>query len=124
MRGARWGMLNYMVHAKAQRGEIKIASADLQHVWAHHGKEELTQDCDGCGWHFPKAIRRPRVAHFCYRKPFLFDRNAYSRPFTIARLSHHRRHHGNLGAWLAILNEERRVLAGKVRRRLRNMARK
>ncbi len=114
------GMLNYLVHAKAQRGEIKIDSADLQHVWAHHGKEELVKDCDGNGWHFPQEIQRPRVAHFCYRKPFLFDRKAYSRPFTIARLEHHRRHHGNLGAWLAILKEEGNILSAKVRRRLKH----
>ncbi len=112
------GRLNYLVHAKAQRGEIKIASADLQHVWAHHGKQELEQDCANGGWHFPQIIRRPRVAHFCYRKPFLFDRKAYSRPFTIARLEHQRRHHGETGAWLAVLNEDRRVASGKLRKRI------
>jgi len=114
------GMLNYLVHAKTQRGEMNMASVDLQHVWAHHDKQELEQDCIGAGWKFPNNIRRPRVAHFCYRKPFLYDHKAYSRPFTIARLEHHRRHHGELGAWLAVLNEDRRVLAGKVGRRLRN----
>ena len=51
----------------------------------------------------PAKIQRPRVAHFCGRKPFLFDRQCYSRPFTIARLEHHRRHHGEFGAWLAVL---------------------
>jgi hypothetical protein len=111
------GMLNYIVYAKAQRGEINIDSANLQHVWGHHGKEELVQDCIGNGWHFPKAIRRPRVAHFCGRKPFLFDSKAYSRPFTIARLEHHRRHHGDFGAWLAVLGEDYGVMAGKVERR-------
>jgi len=115
------GMLNYLVHSKAKRGEINIASADLQHIWALHGRQELEQDCAGAGWKFPETIHHPRVAHFCYRKPFLFDRNAYSRPFTIARLEHHRRHHGNLGAWLGVLNEDRHVLAGKMKRRLRNM---
>jgi hypothetical protein len=113
------GMLNYLVHAKAQREELRVASADLQHIWGQHGKEELVKDCIGSGWHFPKSIRRPRVAHFCGRKPFLFDPKAYSRPFTIARLEHHRRHHGNVGAWFAILNEDCRVLAGKVQRGLK-----
>ncbi len=116
------GMLNYLVHAKHQRGELKIASTDLQHVWAHHGKQELEQDCFGAGWNFPKIIHHPRVAHFCFRKPFLFDRNAYSRPFTIARLAHQRRHHGNLGAWLAVLNEDGTVLASKIKRRLARFA--
>jgi len=113
------GLLNYLVHAKAQRGKVKSAMSNLQHVWGHHGKAELEQDCIGAGWNFPREITRPRVAHFCGRKPFLIDRKAYSRPFTIARLEHHRRHHGNFGAWLAILNEERRVLAGKVQQRLK-----
>jgi hypothetical protein len=61
------------------------------------------------------------VAHFCGRKPFLSDHRAYSRPFTIARLEHHRRHYGELGAWRAVLNEERQMLASKVKRRLWNL---
>jgi hypothetical protein len=115
------GTLNYLVYAMAQRREITTVMSNLQHVWGHHGKEELMQDCLGAGWHFPKTIRRPRVAHFCGRKPLLIDRKAYSRPFTIARLEHHRRYHGDLGAWVAVLNEDRRVLVDKVKRRLRNM---
>ena len=114
------GPLNYLVHAKAQRGEIKIDFANLQHIWMHHGKEEFVGDCAGTGWEFPKAIHRPRVGHFCGLKPLLFDRKAYSRPFTIARLDHHRRHHGVLGAWLTILNEDQRVLAAKIKRQLRH----
>jgi hypothetical protein len=116
------GMLNYHVHSMAQRGEIKTAMSNLQHIWGHHGVDELKQDCADSNWHFPKTIQRPRVAHFCGRKPFLFDRKAYSRPFTIARLEHHRRQRGDLGAWLAVLQEDRQVLASKVRRRLRNLA--
>jgi hypothetical protein len=101
-----------------QRGEIKSDMSNLQHIWGHHGKEELIDDCADADWHFPTEVRRPRVAHFCGRKPFLFDRQSYSRPFTIARLEHHRRHHSELGAWLAVLNEERRLLARKGQRRL------
>jgi hypothetical protein len=112
------GMLNYLVHSLTQRGELKTGMTDLQHIPEHHGKDELKKDCAHSGWHFPQTINRPRIAHFCGRKPFLFDRKAYSRPFTIARWEHHRRHHGNIGAWLAILNEDRRVLADKVKRRL------
>ncbi len=115
------GMLNYLVHAMTQRGEIKSAMSNLQHIWGHHGKEELIEDCVGTDWHFPTEIRRPRVAHFCGRKPFLFDRHAYSRPFTIARLEHHRRRHGHFGAWLAVLNEERQIVSGKVKRRFWNL---
>ena len=106
-------LLTYFVHSMTERGEIKTAMSDLQHIWAHHGKEELMQDCSGAGWHFPKNIHRPRVAHFCGRKPFLFYRDTYSRPFTIARLEHHRRRHGELGAWLALVNEDYRVASRK-----------
>jgi len=116
-------ILNYLVHSMTQRGEIKTTMSDLQHIWGHHGKKELIKDCTGTGWHFPTEIRRPRVAHFCGRKPFLFDRQAYSRPFTIARLEHHRRRRSNLGAWLTVINEERRVLLHKAKGRFRRYAR-
>jgi len=115
------GMLNYLVHAMAQRSELKIAMSNLQHIWAHHGKEELIEDCVGTDWHFPTEIRRPRVGHFCGRKPFLFDRKTYSRPFTIARLEHHRRNRPDWAAWLVLLREELGVTGRKFRQRLRNM---
>jgi len=112
-------LLNYFVHSMAQRGEIKSTMSNLQHIWGHHGKGELIKDCTGAGWHFPTEIRRPRVAHFCGRKPFLFDRQSYARPFTIARLEHHRCDHAELGAWAALLNEDLRVIFGKVKRRVK-----
>ncbi len=115
-------LLNYFVHSMTQRGELKIAVSDLQHIAGHHGLTELKQDCADSSWHFPKTILRPRAAHFCGRKPFLFDRQSYSRPFTIARLEHHRRRCSNLGAWLAIVNEEARVLLGKGKGRIRRYA--
>jgi len=115
-------MLNYFVHSMTQRGELKLAVSDLQHISEHHGVDEFKQDCADSNWHFPKKVRRPRVAHFCGRKPFLFDRQSYSRPFTIARLEHHRRQHGELGAWLEVLSEERRVLSGKFQRRFQRAA--
>jgi hypothetical protein len=118
------GPLNYLVHAKWQRGVLKVETTDLQHIYGHHGVAELEQDCIGANWHFPKEIRRPRVAHFCGRKPCLFDRKAYSRPFTIARLEHFRRHHADVIAWLAILNEDRQVVFGKVKRRIRRLIQK
>jgi len=92
--------------------------SDLQHISEHQGVDELKQDCADSNWHFPQEVSRPRVAHFCRRKPFLFDRQSYARPFTIARLEHHRRYYGDLGAWLAVLSEERHLLAGKLQRRL------
>jgi hypothetical protein len=112
-------LTNYFVHSMTQRGEIKSTMTDLQHIPAHHGTAELEQDCAGVGWRFPKQIRRPRVAHFCGRKPFVLDRDAYSRPFTIARLEHHRRQRHELAAWLAVLNEEGHVLSSKFKRRVK-----
>ena len=117
-------ILNYLVHSMRQRGELKLAVSDLQHISEHHGVDELNQDCADSNWHFPKKVRHPRVAHFCGRKPCLFDWKAYSRPFTIARLEHHRLRHDELTAWVKVLNEDCRVLAGKMRRRLgRDIAR-
>jgi hypothetical protein len=115
-------LLNYFIHSMTQRGEMKSTMTDLQHVWGHHGKEELMKDCAGAGWHFPTEIRRPRVAHFCGRKPLLSDPKAFSRPFTIARLEHHRRQRSKLGAWLGVLSEERHVLSGKFQRRFQRAA--
>jgi len=114
------GILNYLVHAMTQKGDLKTTVSDLQHIPGHHGTAEFEQDCASVDWRFPANIQRPRVAHFCGRKPFLFDRQAYSKPFTIARLEHYRRQHGELGAWLAVLNEDRLILAEKVKRRLWN----
>jgi len=115
-------LLNYFVHSMTQRGEIKNTLSNLQHTCQHHGKEELIKDCAGAGWHFPKEIRRPRVVHFCGRKPFLFSQDTYSRPFTIARLEHHRRRLGEVGAWLAVMNEDARVLLSKGKSRFRRYA--
>ena len=115
-------ILNYFVHSMTQRGELNAIMSNLQHIGGHHGLDELKQDCAESRWHFPKNISRPRVAHFCGRKPFLFDRKAYSRPFTIARLEHHRRRGSDVGAWLAVLKEEAPVLANKVKRRIWNPA--
>lgn len=114
-------ILNYLVHSMTQRCELNTTMSNLQHIGGHHGLDELEQDCVGSNWHFPKQIRRPRVAHFCGRKPFVFDRKAYSHPFTIARLEHHRRNHSEVGAWLAVLKEESPVVATKVKRRLSNL---
>ena len=114
------GMLNYLVHAMTQKGDLKTTVSDLQHIPGHQGIAEFEQDCASNGWRFPANIQRPRVAHFCGRKPFFFDRQAYSKPFTIARLEHQRRQQGELGAWLTVLTEDRRILAEKVKRRLWN----
>jgi hypothetical protein len=115
------GMLNYLVHTMAQREDLKITVSDLQHIPGHQGIAEFERDCSGVGWRFPVNIHRPRVAHFCGRKPLLFDRKAYSRPFTIARLEHHRSYHSESGAWWEVLNEEGQMLTGKVKRRLWNL---
>jgi hypothetical protein len=102
------GMLNYLIHTMAQRGDLKTIVSDLQHIPTYQGIAEFEKECAGMGWRFPAKISRPRVAHFCGGKPLLFNGSTYSRPFTIARLEHHRRRHGDLGAWLAVLNGTRR----------------
>ena len=118
------GMLNYLVHAMAQSYELKIVRSDLQHIGGHHGVDELKQDCAASNWHFPKTIRRPRVAHFCERKPFLFDQRAYSRPFTIARLEHQRSHGSEFGAWFTLLHEDYQLLTKRATQRLRRFVTK
>jgi hypothetical protein len=111
------GILNYFVHSLKQKGRKKVIMSDLQYVWRHHGKEELVADCVGAGWQFPTQVKRPKIIHFCGRKPFVYDYQAYSQPFTIARLEHHRRSHGELGARLQLLKEEWNILVRKARRR-------
>jgi hypothetical protein len=117
------GMLNYLVYSLHQRGLLKIAVSDLQDMWASNGKEGLVADCESAGWRFPKTVMRPRVAHFCGRKPFLYDLKSYSRPFTIARLEHYRNVYGegflgSLRSWMKILAEEWQVLKPRLFRKL------
>ena len=117
------GILNYLVHSLGQRKQRKIAMSDLQYLVRHHGQGEIDRDTAGCGWRFPKTIHRPRVVHFCGQKPYMHNWRAYSRAFTIARLEHYRKTRAELGAWLAVLSEERKILQkrveGKIRKKLR-----
>jgi hypothetical protein len=110
--------MNYLIHSKQQRGELVVGVADLQHIWMNHGIEEIATDLAGCRWRFPAQIKRPRLLHFCGQKPHLHNMRAYSRPFTIARLEHHRRTHGEIGAWGQLLKEEAPIVAKKIKRRL------
>ena len=112
------GLLNYLVLAKSQRGEIKSGRTDLQWTrsWGH---TELDRDCAQAGWRFPERLDNPRILHFCGRKPFVFDFKSYSRPFTIARLAHYRRSHSFFGAWFCILLQDTRTLLGKIRGKLK-----
>ena len=114
------GLLNYLILAKSQRGEIKSGRTDLQWTrsWGH---VELDKDCAQCGWKFPEGIKNPRILHFCGRKPFVFDLKSYSRPFTIARLAHHRCRHSFLGAWLCIFTKDACTLWSKVTCKLKRV---
>lgn len=116
------GQLVYMVHSAAQRGAMRVSWTDLQYGPRHHGREEIDRDTAGCGWRWPERIARPRVAHFAGQKPHVLNWRAYSRAFTIARLEHHRRHHGELGAWGAVLAEEWPIYRDKVQRQLARFA--
>jgi len=118
------GMLNYAVHSAAQRGQLTTAVSDLQDLWLQRGIAELEADCQSSRWRFPENISRPRIAHFCGRKPHLSDRSSYSKPFTIARLEHYRKFYGNLGSWLCVLREEWGVVRGKIRSRYLRLVKK
>ena len=106
--------INYLVHSKSQRSDLKVCLSDLQTIPSFLGKSEMYKDCFDSKWHFPKNIQRPRFAHFCGIKPLIVDSKAFSRPFTISRLEHHRRKHGNLAAWLTVLTEDTRVCIKKL----------
>ena len=99
------GMLDYLVLAKSQRGEIKTAWTDLQWVRSRD-HEGVKHDCKQCGWGFPENIHRPMVLHFCGSKPSTLNFKCYSRPFTIARLDHHQRSRSFIGAWVVIICED------------------
>jgi hypothetical protein len=116
------GQLEYMVHAGAQKGALRVDWTDLQYLVRHHGTGEIEKDTAGCGWRFPGKISRPRIAHFPGQKPLISNRRAYSRAFTIARLEHHRRTRSEAGAWLAVWKEEIAVLWKKVCALLRRAA--
>lgn len=118
------GMLNYLVHSLSQRLKIQVTTTDLQHIWSYHGSEELNNDCLGTGWNFPDKIKRPRVAHFCGRKPLLFDFKAYSMPFTIARLAHQRSIHVGLIAWIMIYLEDIKIALSKAKWKIKKMHRR
>lgn len=117
------GILNYLVHSLGQRRQRKVGCSDLQYLVRHHGREEINLDTEGSGGRFPKSIKRPRAVHFCGQKPYMHNWRAYSKAFTIARLEHYRKSRGDLGAWLAVLNEERKILQkrleGKVKKILK-----
>jgi lipopolysaccharide biosynthesis glycosyltransferase len=91
------GILNYLVHSLAQRGGRKVAMSDLQYLVRHHGQKEIDQDTNGCRWRFPANIKRHRAVHFCGQKPYMHNRRAYSKAFTIARLEHYRKTRGEIG---------------------------
>lgn len=107
------GILNYLVHSLGQRDQRKVAMSDMQYLIAHHGQQEIDRDTKGCGWRFPRNVKRPRAVHFCGQKPYMHNWRAYSKAFTIARLEHYRKMRGEFGSWAAVLNEERIILLKK-----------
>jgi len=122
------GMLNYLVHSLSQKREIKVDSSDLQHIWSHHGAGELNQDLRAASrsnneaWVLPSFIERPRVAHFCGKKPNLLDKDYYSLPFSIARVTHYRQSGLNLPlSLLYILLEDLSVYGKKGFRKLKRL---
>ena len=116
-------MMNYLVHSLGSRGEINVVWTDLQWVRSRDNAG-LVRDCADSDWHFPKEVDRAWLLHFCGRKPYTWDRNCYSRPFTIARLEHYQRSRGKLAAWLTILAEDGRALSKKIQAKLKRIASK
>jgi lipopolysaccharide biosynthesis glycosyltransferase len=113
------GILNYLVHAKSQRGAIKVECSDLQ--WSRsYDRSGIEKDCKHAGWQFPEKVDKPMVLHFCGSKPHTTNFKCFSRPFTIARLAHHRRYHNSLGAWWTILLEDLRVSLAKLKGRCKS----
>ena len=107
------GILNYLVFSKSQRGKMKVDWTDLQ--WSRSFDHyHLDEDCESSGWSFPEETSKATVLHFCGRKPSTLDLNCYSRPFTIARLEHHRMKHSKLVAWGQVLREDAVFLTPKV----------
>jgi hypothetical protein len=52
----------------------------------------------------------------------MLNPRAYSRAFTIAGIEHHRRQHGEFGAWMSILAEGWLIYQVKLRRRVARFA--
>jgi len=116
------GMLNYLVLSASQRGEMSTDWIDLQ--WTRNfGFDELLRNNPVTGWDFSSDVKHPAILHFCGRKPNIFDFKCYSRPFTTARLAHHRRRHSYLGAWWTIVKEDGEILSNKIIGRLKRILR-
>ena len=115
------GILNYLIFAKSQRGEINVDWSDVQ--WSRNfGFDKLANDGAGREWGFPHEVKHPVVLHFCGRSPTTINTRCFTRPFTIARLAHYQDKHSKLVAWLCILSRDLWEgfckICGKVRRRL------
>lgn len=110
------GILNYLIFTKLQRGEIQVTRDDLQ--WSRSfNRTNIDKDCLACGWSLPKNVIRATTLHFCGCKPSTIDPRCYSRPFTIARLAHHRINHSKWGAWCRVFWEDLAALAQRIRYR-------
>ena len=115
------GILNYLVHAGAKRGTMKVGCSDLQYLPRHHGREEITKDTSSCGWSFPEHVTRPRAVHLCGQKPHMLNWRGYSHAFTIARLEHYRRNHSTIVAWVKVWTEEILVVFARLRSLLKRV---
>ena len=115
------GILNYLIFAKSQRGEINVDWSDVQ--WSRNfGFDKLANDGAGREWGFPHEVKHPVVLHFCGRSPTTMNTRCFSQTVYHCSASALSDKHSKLVAWLCIL---RRDLweglcksCGKVRRRL------
>jgi hypothetical protein len=118
------GLMNYVIHSKIQLGKIKSSTSDLQHIISLDGRVNLKDDCISSYIRFPDFVKKPRVVHFSGKKPFLINLKFHCHPFTIARLSHHRKAHGFVVASMKILMEELNIFIIKLKNRIRRVNKK
>ena len=113
------GILNYLILSKKRRGEIKVEMTDLQHIPLFHGVDEIIKDCKGYYLSFPKKIKRPRILHFCGKKPWIYDIRIFQFPYTIARLEHNKTKDNLVISFLKILWIDTRILLTKIIKRFK-----
>jgi hypothetical protein len=111
------GILNYLVFSLSQRGQLNVGRQDLQWIPVHRGISETVNRFPANFLKLPVQVEEAWVIHFCGRKPLLSNPRTYSRPFTVARLDHHRETKNELHAWANVISEEWPIIRTALSRR-------
>jgi len=111
-----------MVFSSNQRGKLRIKVLDLQLVTVDHLKEELEHKFPCSLNSLPENIQQPKIIHFCGRKPFMYDVNSFSKPFTSCRIAHYQNLYKSqleiqALCWLQLFKEEMNILIEKAQKR-------